>query len=105
MELYKAIKSDYVDIKEGVIFVKAGLFYNEEVKNKYPFMFEQIDVEKAENIADVTDTVDVVEPVETVEPIVPVEPEVVEPEVVVAPVVVEAVKEVVAEVKVTNTKK
>jgi hypothetical protein len=102
MKVYQAVISGNVDIKEGVIFVKSGLFYSEEVKNKYPYMFEE---PTCEEIVEPVEAEEIIEPVLVIEPVIE---EVEEVEEIVVPELVEEeiveVKEVI-ETKVTNTKK
>lgn len=46
----KAILSGNVDITEGVIFVREGQFYGEEVYSKYPKMFVAEEVVEVEPV-------------------------------------------------------
>jgi hypothetical protein len=99
MKVYQAVISGNVDIKEGVIFVKSGLFYSEEVKNKYPYMFEE---PTCEEIVEPVEAEEIIEPVLVIEPVIEEAEEIIEPELVEKEII--EVKEVV-ETKVTNTKK
>ena len=60
--MYKSIVSQNVDIKEGVLFLKKGQFYDGEVVSKYPQYFDikqetKVEEKKAE----------IIEPAKTIE--------------------------------------
>lgn len=57
----KAIETANVDIREGIVFVKQGQFYGEEVYSKYPELFEDKETVKEIEEIKVTEPVQVIE--------------------------------------------